>query len=110
MMKKSLLLIGVVSLFTMAFAGTKSYSITFIKTAKAGSVELPAGDYMLKVDNGKAIFTDTRTLKSQTVPVKVETNGHKFAQTEVDSKTEGSAELLESIGLGGSTTKIEFSN
>jgi hypothetical protein len=41
--------------------------------------------------------------------VKVETNSKKFAHTVIDSTKDGAADRIESIELGGSTTKIAFS-
>jgi hypothetical protein len=110
MMKKSLLLIGLVSLSTFAFAGSKTYEVTLTKTSKAGTAQLAPGTYKLKVDNGTAVFTLADSNKSQTVSVKLENAAKKFAHTAVDARIDGSADLIEAIELGGSTTKIEFSN
>ena len=109
-MKKSLLLIGLVSLSSLSFAGTKSYEVVLDSPAKVGALQLAAGDYKVKFDNGgTAVFTDTRTNKSVSTAVKVETNVKKFAHTAVDSTRDGAADRVESIELGGSTTKLAFS-
>ncbi|MGA2146282.1 MAG: hypothetical protein ABSH49_15110 [Bryobacteraceae bacterium] len=108
-MKKSLLLIGLVSLSSLSFAGTKSYEVVLDSPAKVGALQLGAGDYRVKVDGGTATFTDTKTNKSVSTAVKVETNGQKFAHTAVDSTKDGAADRVESIELGGSTTKLAFS-
>jgi hypothetical protein len=105
---KNSLLIGVFALASIAFAGSKTYDITISKAAKAGTVSLPAGEYQLKVDGTTAVFTD-RHHKSFTTSIKVETVGaKKFQFTAVDSTEAGATDLIHSITLGGSTTKIDF--
>ncbi len=104
---KSSLLIGVFALASMAFAGSKTYDITISKAAKAGSVELAPGDYQLKVDGTTAVFTNSKH-KSFTTAIKVEAAPKKFQVTAVDSTEAGAKDLIHSITLGGSTTKIDF--
>ncbi|HEX3879688.1 MAG TPA: hypothetical protein VHW24_22045 [Bryobacteraceae bacterium] len=106
-MKTKSLLIGAFALASVAFAGSKSYDISLSKAAKAGSVELPAGDYKLKVDGTTAVFTDSHH-KSFTTAVKVEAATKKFSSTAVDSSETGAKDLIHAIMLGGSTTKIDF--
>ena len=108
MRKKLSLLLGVLALATFSFASAKTYTIAISHPAKAGSQQLNAGEYRVKVDGANAVFTDTRTSKSVSIPVKVENNGKRFAVTSVDSTTEGSSERINSIQLGGSTTKLDF--
>jgi PKD repeat protein len=102
------LLLGVLALATLSFASAKSYTVTLTHSSKAGSQQLTAGDYKVKVDGANAVFTDSRTSKSVTVPVKVETSEKKFKVTSVDSTHDGGADRITSIQLGGSTTKLEF--
>jgi hypothetical protein len=104
---KNSLLIGVFALASIAFAGSKSYDITISKAAKAGSVSLPAGDYQLKVDGTNAVFTDKHH-KSFTTSIKLESATKKFQFTAVDSTEAGATDLIHSITLAGSTTKIDF--
>ena len=106
-MKTKSLLIGAFALASVAFAGGKTYDITLSKAAKAGSVQLPAGDYKLKVDGTTATFTDSHR-KSFSTPIKVESATKKFSATAVDSSEAGSTDLIHSIMLGGSVTKIDF--
>jgi hypothetical protein len=108
-MKKSLLLIGLVSLSSLSFAGTKIYELTLVSTSKVGTAQLPAGNYRLKLDGSTAIFTNARTDKSVSTAVKLETNTKKFANTIVDSIKDGATDRVEAIKLGGSTTQIDFS-
>lgn len=108
MTKKLSLLVGMLALAALAFASTKTYNVSFTHSAKAGSQQLTAGEYKLKIDGANAIFTDVRTSKSVSVPVKVETGAKKFTVTSVDSSEDGAAQRINSIQLGGSTTKLEF--
>jgi hypothetical protein len=108
MIKKSLL-VGFVCVCSLALAGTKSYDIVFGKTTAVGAAQLAPGEYKLKVENSTATFTDVRTSKSVSAPVKLETVPQKFTRTAVESSIEGKTERVTSIELGGSTTKVEFS-
>ena len=108
-MKKSLLLIGLLSLSSLSFAGTKAYELTLGSPAKVGALQLAPGHYKVKLDGGTAVFTDTRTQKSVSTAVKVETSAKKFSDTIVDSVKDGAADRVESIKLGGSTTQLDFS-
>jgi hypothetical protein len=105
-MKKTLL-IGVFALASFAFAGGKTYNVTLSKPAKVGSLQLLAGNYQLKVDGASAVFTDAKR-NSFTTAIKVENGSKKFEYTAVDSTESGDTELVHSITLGGSATKIEF--
>jgi hypothetical protein len=102
MTSKSLLLIGTLALAGIASA--KSYDIILSAPAKAGSVQLPAGEYSLKVQGNNAVFTNVETGKSITAAVKVENGAKKFEQTAVDSTDN----QIKSIELGGSSTVLEM--
>ncbi|MGO9254773.1 MAG: hypothetical protein ACLQU1_00500 [Bryobacteraceae bacterium] len=108
MKKKLSLLVGVLALASLSFASAKTYTVSLTHPSKAGRQQLTAGDYKVKVDGANAVFTDLRTSKSVSVPVKVETSDKKFRFTAVDSTRDGAAERIESIQLGGSTTKLDF--
>jgi hypothetical protein len=106
--KKSLLITSVLALSSLPLASAKSYDIILNNPAKAGSLQLAAGEYKLKVDGTNAVFTDTQTDKSYTEPVKVEKADKKFDSTMVESRIDGQMENIHSIDLGGSPTKLEF--
>lgn len=103
---KSLLLIGTLALAGIASA--KSYDIVLSAPAKAGSVQLAAGAYSLKVKGTNAIFTNVETGKSFTAPVKLEDAGKKFSTTAVDSNNQNGTDQITAIELGGSSTKLEM--
>ena len=108
-MTKKSLLVGFVSVCSLALAGTKSYDVVFDQTAIVGALQLAPGEYKLKVENGTATFTDVRTNKSVSAPAKVEISAQKFAHTALDAFREGKTDRIAAIQLGGSTTKVEFS-
>ncbi|MGB9455260.1 MAG: hypothetical protein WCB12_04410 [Bryobacteraceae bacterium] len=109
MTKKSLFLVGFVSVCSFALAGTKTYDVVFAQQSVVGTLQLAPGEYKLKVENGTATFTDVRTRKSVSAPAKVEAVDKKFARTAVDAFREGKTDRVAAIQLGGSTTKVEFS-
>jgi len=106
MTTKTLLLIGTLALASIASA--KSYDIILSTPAKAGGVQLAAGEYSLKVQGANAVFTNVETGKSFTAAVKTEDAGKKFATTSVDCNTKNGASQITSIELGGSSTKLEL--
>ena len=108
MTKRSLLLLGVLALSILPMASAKSYAVAFRSPIMAGSVQLPAGDYTLKVDGSNAVFTNVETNKSVTAPVKIENAGKKYDTTAIESRQEGDAQHIKDIELGGSNTKLDF--
>lgn len=89
---------------------TKGYSIVLAHPLKAGNVQLKAGEYNMKVDGDNAVFVNVETSKSISVPVKIVTSDKKFSETIVETTSSSGSEVLKDIELGGSTTKVDFSN
>jgi hypothetical protein len=106
---KSLLIAGTLALASLSIASAKSYDIVLSSTTKVANMQLKAGEYRVKLEGTNAIFTEVESGKSFTAPAKVETNAKKFSLTAVDTATKAGAERIEAIELGGTTTKIEFS-
>jgi hypothetical protein len=71
-------------------------------------VALAAGEYKLQIQGSNAVFTDAKTRKTFTAPVKVETSTKKYQFTAVDTAPDAGSEKITSIELGGSTTQIAF--
>jgi len=107
-MKKSFILAGVLSLSAICFAGTKSYNVVLSAPAKIGNTVLAKGEYKLQVQGNNAVFTDTKTRQTFTAPIKLENGAKKYQYTAVDTATEGGADKITSIELGGSNTQIAF--
>jgi hypothetical protein len=105
---KSLFLAGLLAIFTISTAAAKSYDVAFSSPTKAGSLQLKAGAYRLSVNGNKATFTAIENAKSFTTDVKVETGDQKFAETKVDSTSEGGTNVVKDIELGGSKIRLDF--
>src|ERR1700743_2351291 len=105
---KSLVLAGVMAIFTMSMAVAKTYDISFSSVTKVGSAQLKPGDYRMSVNGNKVTFTDVSTLKTVTAEIKVENTDTKFDETKVNSTTEGNTTVVKDIEIGGSKTKIDF--
>ena len=107
MTKKTVFLIGVLSLASLAFAGAKKYNVSLAVSTQAGTAKLAPGLYTLQLEGDKAIFTDSKD-KSVTVPVKVTTSPKKFQYTAVEASTKSGNDEIDAIDLAGTTTKVEF--
>jgi len=87
---------------------TRIYHIGFTNTTKAGNLQLKAGEYRVKVDGDKAVFTEVNTSKQFTVQVTAENSAKKFDQTRIDATNDGRVDTLKDIQLGGSTAQLDF--
>jgi hypothetical protein len=105
---KSILMVGALSLSSVILLNAKTYEIHLYTPAMAGTVQLPAGDYKLKVDGTNAVLKDTDSNKTYTTAVKVETEDKKFDETAVITDNNNGATHIRSIEIGGSNTKLEF--
>jgi hypothetical protein len=105
---KKLLVVGLLSLASLAIVSAKTYTITVSKPTKVGSAQLKAGQYKLKVDGSNAIFTDVNNEKTVTTPVKVEEGDKKVDSTRVQSTVDGDSDRIQEIDLEGSKTKLTF--
>ena len=106
MTTKSLLFIGTLALASIASA--KTYDLTLSAPANAGSVQMAAGEYSMKVLGGFAFFTNVDTGKKFIAAVKVEDAGKKFDGTAVDCSSKDGETQITAIELGGSSTKLEL--
>jgi hypothetical protein len=107
-MKKSVLLTGILAAASISIGYARTYDVDLSHATQAGTVQLKAGSYRVKVDGDKAIFTDVDSDKQYSVPVKVENAAKKFEYTRIDETVNGNAGMLKDIQLGGSTTQIDF--
>ena len=105
---KTLVLAGVLAIFTMSLAVAKTYDVAFSSPTKVGSVQLKAGEYRMSLSGNKVTFTAVDTQKSFTTDVKVENTDKKFDDTRVDATNEGGTSVVKDIELGGSKVKIDF--
>jgi hypothetical protein len=95
----------VLSLAGIASAA-KSYSFCLASPAKAGSTELKAGDYDVKVTGEQAVITAEASGKSISVAVTVQHNDKKFASTLVETANKDGKDYIQAIDLEGSNTRL----
>jgi hypothetical protein len=108
MTTRSLLLAGTLALSCLTLANAKSYNIMLSSPANAGTLQLKAGAYQVKVEGSNAVFTNVDSGKKFTAPVKIENASKKFDQTAVDTTSKSGTDQIQSIELGGSTTQLQF--
>ena len=102
-MRKLLLAISV---FGLAVASAKTYSVDLAEPAMLGTTQLSAGSYKVDVANEKAVI---RKGKFQTeCPVKVETADNKFNSTAVRFGNGDGKLHIQEIHIGGTKTKLVF--
>jgi hypothetical protein len=106
---KSLILTGALAVGSLSIASAKSYDIVLSSPTKVANVQLKAGEYRVKVEGNNAVFTDVESGKSVTAAAKIETGDKKFDETAVSTEKKADMDQMQSIELGGSHTKIEFS-
>ena len=102
MKAKFLLLCAVAAL--SAAAGSKSYTMTLFQPATIGSTEYKPGEYKVDVVDQKAVIHNGKAINE--VPVKVETNGSKYATTAVRLSQENGHYRVDEILLGGTNTRL----
>jgi uncharacterized secreted protein with C-terminal beta-propeller domain len=104
-MKKLILLVAVAGLSVL---GAKSYDVTFASPAVLGSVEVPAGQYSLKIDGSKVMLTNSTNGKHVEADATVQAMPTKFSETIVQSKHVDGKDLVNEIQIGGTKTALDF--
>jgi hypothetical protein len=105
---QSIVLAGALCLASVSFLSAKTYNFSLSTAAVVGNVQLPAGEYKVRVEGDQATFTEENEHKSFTAPVKLETVPEKYDQTAVVTNTQDGTPHIEAIELGGSKTKLDF--
>jgi hypothetical protein len=105
---KKLFTVGILALCSLTMAIAKNYELTLSGKTKVGSLQLKPGQYTLKVQGDKAIFTLLDDAKTFTTTVKVEATDKKFDNTRVDASKQGDIDVVKDIELGGSKTRLQF--
>lgn len=90
----------------MAHAAT-TYHITLLKPSLVAGKELKPGDYNVQVDNDKAVISHGKT-RIETM-VKSEESDKKFDSTTVRYEMDGDKYKVQSIGIGGTRTRLVIS-
>jgi hypothetical protein len=105
MIRKVLLSVAVAAL--AAVAGAKSYTVNLFEPAVIGGTELKPGEYKVAVVDQKAAFRNGK-LHGE-FPVKVENSESKYSTTTVRFSNGDGKLHIQEIHLGGTTTKLVFS-
>src|SRR5271165_201774 len=103
---KTIVLAGVLAIFSMSLALAKTYDVSFASATKVGDIQLKAGQYRMSVTGTKVTFTSVDSQKSLSTEGKIGNADKKFEETRVDATTEGTTSVVKEIELGGSKIKI----
>jgi hypothetical protein len=104
MIKKVFLCVSMAALFGLTAVSAKSYDIVIDKAEQAGQVQLPKGEYNVKVDGSNVTFKNVASGKTYSTTAHLENADKKFGTTSVEM----SSDSITAIELGGSTTKVLF--
>lgn len=88
----------------MAFAGSKSFTVTLPETVNIGGTELKPGDYKAELQDQKLIIKHGH--ESAETAVKIETAEKKYGNTSVSYAKENGTNKMESIQVGGTHMKV----
>lgn len=92
----------------LALASAKSYTVNLFEPALAGNTELKAGEYEVSVAGQNVVLKGAK-VESQS-PVKVETVEKKYDATSVKYIVNGGKRQILEIHLGGTKTKLVFTD
>ena len=105
---RNLILSGALAVASLTVVSAKSYDIVLSNPTQVANVQLKAGEYTLKVEGSNAVFTNVETGKKFTAPAKVENADKKFDLTAVGTDRKNDTDYVQSIELGGTSTRLEF--
>jgi hypothetical protein len=88
----------------MAFASTKSFTVTLAQPAMLGGTELKAGDYKCELRDQKIVIKRGREITE--AAVKVETIEAKFPSTAVTYSSADGKNKIDEIRVGGTHMKL----
>jgi hypothetical protein len=108
MTMKSILLTGALALSSVAFAGTKSYNIVLTNPTQAGSLQLKAGEYSVKLEGSFVVLTNLETTKSYLALVRVASGVTTYDRTAVETTHTGDQTRIKTIELEGTDETLEF--
>ncbi len=103
---RTFLMVGALTLASVGLALAKSYDIQLLAPAKAGNIELKPGEYKLKIEGSQAVFTDVRSGKSFSVPVKIENGDKRFTGTQMETVNQNGVDTIQVIDLADSHTRL----
>jgi hypothetical protein len=103
-MKMNKLMLGA-CVFSLGIAiAASSYHVKIADPTWVGTTKLKPGEYEVKIDGDKVTFTQGKNVVA--AAAKVEVNASKFADTQMDIRTENGQAKLRELDLGGTKSKI----
>lgn len=90
----------------LAIASAKSYTVNLFQPATVGGKELAAGEYRVEVVNQKAVISNGKV--DAEAPVKIEDGTAKYSSTTIRFNTDSGKYRIQEIRLGGTKTKLVF--
>lgn len=105
-MKK--LLIGFATLALAVVSAATTHRVTLFQPSMIGGTELKPGDYKVEVNDNKAVVKGGKNVVQ--ADVKVESGNEKFSSTSVRYSSADGKNKVQEIRLGGTNTKLVFSN
>lgn len=97
--------VALIGLLTLGAAFAETYNIKFYQSTVIQGTELKPGEYRMTVEGDKIKIRIGK--QAFEAPVKVENSDQKFTNTAVRYKSDNS---ITEIRLGGTTTRLVFSN
>lgn len=95
----------------LSIASAKTYHVVVPDHAEMAGAKLRAGDYSVKIDGTKAILIGDEDNKKIEANGAVQTAEKKFAETTLEVvKGSDGINHITAIDLGGTTTRLTFSN
>lgn len=101
-MKKAVLFVCLLA--GMAFASTKSFTVTFFEPAMIGGTEMKAGDYKVELQDQKLLIKHGHDTTEASV--KVETTGSKNPSTAITYANVDGKNKVQEIRVGGTNMKL----
>ena len=87
----------------------KHYEVSIHNQAKAGTIQLQPGDYILVLDDSKVRLRELKTGKEFEVAAEVDNSSEKkFKNTTIHSRLLDGTTLITEIRLGGTKTRVAF--
>jgi hypothetical protein len=103
-MRINKLLLGACVFAVGVATAASSYHVRIADPTWVGQTQLKPGEYEVKIDGDKVTFKQGKNVIA--VAAKVETNASKYADTQMDIKTENGQAKLRELDLGGTKSKI----
>lgn len=107
-MKLSKFMFTFATLALAVASAASTYHISLFQPSTIGGKVLKAGDYKIELNGDKALIKSGKTTVE--APVKVENGTQKYDTTSVRYTTASGKSEVDEIRLGGTTTKLVFTN